>query len=135
MALIQGSIDTEMKTDPAEVQQVHEQYLSLTDRAVHDYSGVDLVVWPETMFREPLRIYTPDMYPPAGEDWTKEEIDRRAEDLHLALSYMGDRFKVPLLLGNGHSRFLVPVTCVSTIQPCWSMPRVKYAIDTTKCIR
>jgi apolipoprotein N-acyltransferase len=99
VALIQGSIDTEMKADPEQAQQVFKQYLLLTDRAVQENPGLDLVVWPETMFREPLRIYTPDMYPPAGEDWTKEELDVRAEELQMALSRMADRFKVPLLLG------------------------------------
>ena len=54
VALIQGSIDTEMKADPAQVQHIHDQYLALTHQAVHEHADLDLVVWPETMFREPL---------------------------------------------------------------------------------
>ena len=103
IALIQGSIDSEMKTDPDQVQQVHKQYLALSDRAVREHPDLDLIVWPETMFREPLRSYTPDVRPPEGIDWTKADLDRAIEDLQLALEYMGERYKVPLLLGHGHA--------------------------------
>ncbi len=50
IALIQGSIDSEMKTDPDQVQLVHKQYLALSDRAVREHHDLDLIVWPETMF-------------------------------------------------------------------------------------
>ena len=63
---MQGSIDTEMKSDPAKVRQIHEQYLALTDSAVRQHPDIDLIVWPETMFREPLRYFGDDVQPPAG---------------------------------------------------------------------
>ncbi len=99
IALIQGSIDSEMKTDPDQVQLVHKQYLALSDRAVREHQDLDLIVWPETMFREPLRSYTPDVRPPEGIDWTKADLDRAIADLQLVLKYMGERYKVPMLLG------------------------------------
>ncbi|HEY4309056.1 MAG TPA: apolipoprotein N-acyltransferase [Pirellulales bacterium] len=99
VALIQGSIDTEMKTDPAQVQKIHEQYLALTDRAVREHKDLDLIIWPETMFREPLRKYTPDVHAPEGVDWTKDDLQSAIDDLALAFAHMADRYKVPMLLG------------------------------------
>jgi len=99
VALIQGSIDTEMKTDPAQVQQIHDQYLALTHQAVREHADLDLVVWPETMFREPLLTLTEDVRPAPGEDWTKADLLQAVEDVHLVLSTLAVRFKVPLLLG------------------------------------
>lgn len=60
VALIQGSIDIEMKYDPAMREQIQEHYLDLSRRAVAQYGEVDLVVWPETMFRETLIAFDPD---------------------------------------------------------------------------
>ncbi|MFN5757127.1 MAG: apolipoprotein N-acyltransferase [Planctomycetia bacterium] len=50
--LVQGSIDTELKHDPAAAEQVARHYDELTVRAL-TASGPrpDLVVWPETMWR------------------------------------------------------------------------------------
>ena len=99
VGLIQGSIDTEMKTDPAQVRRIHDQYLALTHRAVREHADLDLVVWPETMFREPLLTLTEDVRPAPGEDWTKADLLQAVEDVHLVLSTLAARFKVPLLLG------------------------------------
>ena len=66
---------------------------------MREHQDLDLIVWPETMFREPLRSYTPDVRPPEGIDWTKADLDRAIADLQLALKYMGERYKVPMLLG------------------------------------
>jgi apolipoprotein N-acyltransferase len=99
VALIQGSIDSEMKSDPTNAQKIHEQYLALSDRAVREHQDLDLIVWPETMFREPLRSYTPDLRPPEGVDWTKADLQSVIDDLELALAHMADRYKVPMLLG------------------------------------
>ncbi|HVU88347.1 MAG TPA: apolipoprotein N-acyltransferase [Pirellulales bacterium] len=99
IALIQGSIDSEMKSDPKQAEKIHEQYLALSDRAVREHRDLDLIVWPETMFREPLRSYTPDVRPPEGVDWTKADLQSVIDDLDLALAHMADRYKVPMLLG------------------------------------
>ena len=56
--LVQGSIDTELKHDPAAAEQVVRQYDRLTVAALQAYSAglptparPDLIVWPETMWR------------------------------------------------------------------------------------
>lgn len=52
--LVQGSIDTELKHDPAAAEQVARHYDGLTVRALAQEPGQarpDLVVWPETMWR------------------------------------------------------------------------------------
>ncbi len=99
VALIQGSIDTEMKADPKQAEKIHEQYLALSDRAVREHKNLDLIVWPETMFREPLRSYTPDVRAPEGVDWTKADLQSVIDDLDLAFAHLADRYQVPLLLG------------------------------------
>ncbi len=99
VALIQGSIDTQMKTDPSQAKKIHDQYLGLTQQAVDGHTDLDLIVWPETMFREPLWTLTPEASPPPGADWTLEDLHQRVEDVQMALAYLGNRFKVPLLLG------------------------------------
>ena len=48
--LVQGSIDTELKHDPAAAEQVVRQYDQLTVAGLRD-GRPDLVVWPETMWR------------------------------------------------------------------------------------
>lgn len=50
IALIQGSVDTEMRYDPELKGRVFQEYLDLSRRAVAENRQVDLVVWPETMF-------------------------------------------------------------------------------------
>jgi len=64
VALIQGSIDSEFKTESntsAEArEEIHDQYLDLSRRARAEYGNLDLIVWPETMFRTTLLTYDPD---------------------------------------------------------------------------
>ena len=59
--LVQGSIDTELKFDPELRKEVYRHYFDLTDRAmaaaVRGGKRVDLIVWPETMFRETLVLW------------------------------------------------------------------------------
>jgi len=68
VALIQGSIDTELKFDPAREAEVHAHYLELTRQALKSYENIDLIVWPETMYRNPLVTFDRGAAPP--EEWT-----------------------------------------------------------------
>ena len=54
VALIQGCIPAELKADRDMAGEIHEQYEGLSAQAAEDYSDLDLIVWPETMFRYPL---------------------------------------------------------------------------------
>jgi apolipoprotein N-acyltransferase len=61
IALIQGSIDVQFKADPTMADRIQEHYRGLTLDAVREAAEngrrVDLVVWPETMFRNPIIEY------------------------------------------------------------------------------
>ncbi len=62
IALIQESIDIEFKSDPKMYDEIHRRYRDLSEKAVERYGGsrpVDLIVWPETMFRYSLIEYEP----------------------------------------------------------------------------
>ena len=65
VALIQGSIDIEMKYDPAQGQQIFDEYFDLSRQAVEEHADLDLIVWPETMFRDPWFTFAED-YRAAG---------------------------------------------------------------------
>jgi apolipoprotein N-acyltransferase len=80
VALIQGSIDTEVKSDPSQADTVWKDYTNLTRKAIHDAMALepkrplDLIVWPETMFRYPLRSFDDDFQMPVGSRSKKETI-------------------------------------------------------------
>lgn len=99
VALIQGSVDTELKHDPARQAQVQEQYSTLSLEALREKPRPDLLVWPETMYRNPLLTCSADVKPP--DEWTgsveefKTELARRQN----AISEDARWLKVPLLLG------------------------------------
>jgi len=94
--LVQGSIDTELKHDPAAAGDVARHYDELTMAALGSREGAavgdagpsapDLVVWPETMWRWGLLDIDPDELLPesvveqtlAGRDATGNAADRQA---------------------------------------------------------
>jgi apolipoprotein N-acyltransferase len=96
VALVQGSIDIDMKYDPSESQRIVEQYYGLTRRALREHPDLDLIVWPETMFRDSWLVFDKDFVPPAGARWTAEEAEaasrRNVKQLVAPLA-------VPFLLG------------------------------------
>ena len=103
VALIQGSIDIEFKSDPSRRQLIHDHYVKLTDEALSRYGTVDAIVWPETMFLDLLVDY--DENPAVPLDWqgSKDEfrpalaeVDRR---LRLKLAEMANRYGSSLVLG------------------------------------
>jgi apolipoprotein N-acyltransferase len=99
ISLIQGSIDTEMKTRPGEQQQVFEQYFALSQKAHAAEPKTDLIVWPETMFRFPLFTYTDDARVPPGEAWTLAELHERAKENGRGLARLAHELASPLLIG------------------------------------
>jgi len=58
--LVQGSIDTELKHDPAAAGDVARHYDELTMSALAIESRPELIVWPETMWRWGLLEIDPD---------------------------------------------------------------------------
>ncbi len=103
IALVQGCIDTEVKYDEARLKQIWQQYVQLSDEAVRRFGSLDLVVWPETMFRTPLVTYDEDMAVPPQWDGTAEEFRALTEDSAAAgpegMAWLARRLSAPLLLG------------------------------------
>jgi apolipoprotein N-acyltransferase len=65
VALIQGSIDAELKADEKQQNAVLDEYLQLSKRALTEQPNLDLLVWPETMYRYPLFTFADGFKPPA----------------------------------------------------------------------
>lgn len=97
IALIQGSIDTTLKHDPAQQAAVSRHYYDLSRRAVAERNDIDLLVWPETMYRGQLVVRAPGT-PPPGE-LTEEMYQVRLEQNHAAISALAQSLNVSLLLG------------------------------------
>jgi apolipoprotein N-acyltransferase len=103
VALIQGSIDVEMRYDPDMRDRIFREYLQLSQEAVRKYERVDLVVWPETMFLEPLIIFDAGAPKPPQFEGTEEEFRKwlpwaREHSLG-AMAQTAQSLDVPLILG------------------------------------
>lgn len=99
VALIQGSIDSQMKTDPNKRFAVHEEYMRLSRQAVREHPDVELLVWPETMFRESLVTYDDDLEPKPGEDWKPEDARYTAQLRQEFLADTARELGVPAIIG------------------------------------
>lgn len=95
VALIQGSIDIDMKYDPTQSQRIFDEYFELSQRAVREHRDLDLIVWPETMFRYPWFTFD-DGYVPAPDTLSVEEATRRSRR---AVANTVHPLGTPLLLG------------------------------------
>jgi apolipoprotein N-acyltransferase len=100
VALIQGNSLAEWKADPAREGQIMDDYLKLSQDAVkkarEDGRPVDLVVWPETMFRTPIIIFDPGFKLPPEAKQTPEKIASYGpRDLAAIVSRLG----TPILVG------------------------------------
>jgi apolipoprotein N-acyltransferase len=99
VALIQGSIDSELNYDPQRNQRAFAQYLDLSRQAVAENPGIELIVWPETMFREPLVELTEDAASPPGSEWTIEDLRHGAQRSRRQLARLAQSLDRPLLVG------------------------------------
>jgi apolipoprotein N-acyltransferase len=105
--LVQGSIDTELKFDPNLLKEVYRHYFELTDRATATAASarkrVDLIVWPETMFREKLVLWDEGVHKPAGFEGTEEQFQERlqeeAKKARGLIAWTARQFNAPLILG------------------------------------
>lgn len=104
IALIQGSIDSQIKSDPSMRDRVHEHYRELSLKAVRQYraSGpLDLVVWPETMFRQPLVEY--DASPWTPPDWSPSaalaKLQEGASESQRALARLVEELGTAVVVG------------------------------------
>jgi apolipoprotein N-acyltransferase len=100
IALIQGNSLPEWKYDPSRERQIMDEYISQSEKAVvaaeQEGKPVDLVVWPETMFRTPLVTIDEGFKPPPGATRTPEEI---AAHGYNDLRSLVHRLNAPVLVG------------------------------------
>jgi len=103
IALIQGNIPTTVKFDEAQRQHVLLHYWELTLRARKQFGSVDLIVWPETMYRYPLIIARPDARPP---EWLARNLRQAglslqelSEQSRRGLQLTAGRIGAPWLVG------------------------------------
>lgn len=99
IALIQGSIDTELKHDPKRQWETQQQYTELSLEAKRRRRDLDLIVWPETMYRNTLYTCSSDVAPPP--EWTGTAEEFKAEVAKNCASICDDArwLGVPVLLG------------------------------------
>ncbi|HEX3598821.1 MAG TPA: apolipoprotein N-acyltransferase [Lacipirellulaceae bacterium] len=109
IALIQGNSLAEWKQDPNRERQIMEEYISLSEKAVThahevgDGRPVDLIVWPETMYRNPLYDFEDGYKPPPESKFTADEIV--AYDLQ-QLANLAAHLGAPLLVGIDRIHFV-----------------------------
>jgi apolipoprotein N-acyltransferase len=96
VALIQGSIDIEMKHDPTQLRRIFEQYFELSVKAIKEHPGVELIVWPETMFPYPWYTVDPSLPPAPNEELPPEDTQQRSREAVVATARA---LRTPLLLG------------------------------------
>jgi apolipoprotein N-acyltransferase len=120
IALIQGNSLAEWKYDPSRERQIMEEYIGLSERAVlsakehGDGRPVDLVVWPETMFRTGLVTFDPGYELPIGASRTKEEISGYGPQ---DLARLVERLGTPVLVGIDRAHFAAAATPAAEAPP------------------
>ena len=67
IALIQGSRDVHIDMTEQDAVERMEHYIELTDQARRENSGLDLVIWPESMFALPEVVQTGSFHLPREE--------------------------------------------------------------------
>jgi apolipoprotein N-acyltransferase len=109
VALIQGNALALWKTDDAKQSQIMRDYIGLSEQAIAkaksygDKRPLDLIVWPETMYRNRIREFEPGFQLPTDVDRTTDEIaaaDRRE------LIQLAGYLHTPILVGIDRVRFL-----------------------------
>jgi apolipoprotein N-acyltransferase len=99
IALIQGSIDTELKLDPVKQGDIYPHYFGLSKRAVAGTTDLDLIVWPETMFRNSLLSCPTDVKSPVDWPRTLGDVHREIKERRWWISHQAELLDTPLLLG------------------------------------
>ncbi|MBN2023445.1 MAG: apolipoprotein N-acyltransferase [Pirellulales bacterium] len=103
VGLIQGSIDVQLKMDEKKIDFIHSHYERLSEEACRRWPGLDLVVWPETMFRAPLA--SADLEAPPPPDWNdapaafKAHLARVIEESREPMIDLARSLGAPALLG------------------------------------
>ncbi len=97
IALIQSDMLADWKGTPARDDAVMEQMAELSRDAVSEHDGVDLIVWPETMFRMTYH-HAADGYRPPQELLT-QPVSAMFSEAAAYLSALSRELNVPVLVG------------------------------------
>jgi apolipoprotein N-acyltransferase len=120
IALVQGNSLAEWKADPSRERQIMDEYLALSERAVDiaqkrgDGRPLDLIVWPETMFRSSLVSFDADYRLPPGVSQTKEEIAAYGP---ADLVSLVARLETPVLVGVDRYHFTTASASAADLRP------------------
>jgi apolipoprotein N-acyltransferase len=111
IALIQGNSLAEWKADPQREGQIMDSYLALSKQAIEKARSigngrpVDLVVWPETMFRTPLITFDAGARLPQEASRTPEMLSSYGpHDLAAVVKRIG----APILVGIDRWQYRAP---------------------------
>jgi apolipoprotein N-acyltransferase len=109
IALIQGSIDLELDSDPEIKDRIITEYFNLSCEAVEKNRRLDLVVWPESMFFQPLVTFDPDAVRPPDYEGTEAEffkdLKKVAESNAELRKDIAQQLGTPLLMGTNYHHF------------------------------
>lgn len=126
IAIIQGNSLAEWKFDPDRERQIMDEYIQLSEDAVaaakHDGQPIELLIWPETMFRTSARTglvtFEPGFEMPAEATYTKEEFAALAPR---ELAALVQRLNAPVLVGIDRLKYAAATDSTSDDVP---RPRV-----------
>ncbi|HZZ73763.1 MAG TPA: apolipoprotein N-acyltransferase, partial [Pirellulales bacterium] len=106
IGLIQGSFDVEVKTDPRMNSVIVRRFYQLSreaeEKAQAAGAPLDLLVWPETMYRYPLYSFVDGFHlPPEWQhtDGTPIRPSELIEDSHEKIRMLSHALGLPLLIG------------------------------------
>jgi apolipoprotein N-acyltransferase len=108
IALIQGNSLADWKLDAEKQRDIMNEYIRLSHeavakaRATGDGRPLDLVVWPETMFRVPLWTFDPDVQLPVDVTQTKEQLAAAGPE---SLARLAQTLNAPILVGIDRQHF------------------------------
>lgn len=109
IALIQGSIDIEMRYDPKMKERIFREYYGLSKETVEKDRHLDLIVWPETMFLDSLVVFDTDAVRPRDFEGTDSEfhdwLPKIAQRNLSRMTQTAETLDVPLLLGVDTNEF------------------------------
>jgi len=112
IALIQGSIDSEFKRKPHLREMIHQHYLLLSQEAIRQFGNLDLIIWPETMYRETWIEVAPNARMTdefKDLDWTPSQFrtfwELEGQKRRRAMTEMAGKLGVPMILGLDTCRF------------------------------
>jgi len=109
VALIQESIDAEIKVEDEMREEIFWRYFALSKKALDKYENVDLLVWPETMYCSPLYTFDRGVPPPEDYDAAKmpfaQWLELAAAGSRAGISETARRLESAMILGVDRQHF------------------------------